>query len=213
MGRTEELSDFQSDTVKGCHLSNMSVRQISALLELPRSTVSADIVKWKRLGATTAQPRSGRPHKLTERDCRVLKRVAWKNRLPSVAILTTEFQTDLEATSAQTLFVESLMKWISMAKQLHISLRSPCAMPSFSWSGVNLTTIGLWSSGNTFSGVVNHASPSGSLMDEFGFGGCQENATCPNALCYCKVCWRKNNGLGLFFMVRARPLSSSEGKS
>ncbi|CDQ77355.1 unnamed protein product [Oncorhynchus mykiss] len=35
----------------------------------------AVIGKWKRLGATTAQPRSGRPHKLTERDRRVLKRI------------------------------------------------------------------------------------------------------------------------------------------
>ena len=26
----------------------------------------------------------------------------------------------------------------------------------------------------------------------------------------CTVWWRRNNGLGLFFMVRARPLSSSE---
>uniref|UniRef100_A0A8K9XR22 Myosin IXA n=1 Tax=Oncorhynchus mykiss TaxID=8022 RepID=A0A8K9XR22_ONCMY len=52
---------------------------ISALLELPQSTVSAVIVKWKRLGATTPQPRSGRPHKLTEWDRRVLKRVVRKN--------------------------------------------------------------------------------------------------------------------------------------
>jgi hypothetical protein len=29
----------------------------------------------------------------------------------------------------------------------------------------------------------------------------------------CKVWWRQNNGLGLFFMGRVRPLSSSEGKS
>ena len=80
MGRTKELSDFQRGTVIGCHLYK-SVRQISALLELPRSTVSAVIVKWKRLGATTAQARSGRPHKLTERDRRVLKCIAWKNCL------------------------------------------------------------------------------------------------------------------------------------
>uniref|UniRef100_UPI00358F9E42 uncharacterized protein isoform X2 n=1 Tax=Myxine glutinosa TaxID=7769 RepID=UPI00358F9E42 len=93
MGRTEELSDFQRGTVIGCHLSNKSVRKISALLELPRSTVGAVIVKWKRHGATTAQPRSGRPHKLTERDRRVLKRVSRKNRLSTVATLTTEFQT------------------------------------------------------------------------------------------------------------------------
>ncbi|XP_064876722.1 protein RCC2 homolog [Oncorhynchus nerka] len=93
MVRTKELSDFQRGTVIGCHLSNKSVRQISALLELPRSTVSAVIVKWKRLGATTAQPRSGRPHKLTELDRRVLKHVARTNRPSSVATLTTEFQT------------------------------------------------------------------------------------------------------------------------
>ena len=54
MAFTEELIDFQRGTVIGWHLSNRSVCQISALLELPQSTVSAVIVKWKRIGATTA---------------------------------------------------------------------------------------------------------------------------------------------------------------
>ena len=75
MGHIEELSDFQRGTVIGCRLSKKSVYQMSALLELPQSTVSAVIVKWKHLGATTAQPRSGRPHNLTEWDLRVLKHV------------------------------------------------------------------------------------------------------------------------------------------
>ena len=65
---TEELSDCKRGTVIGCHLSNKSVCEMSALPELPRSTVGAVIVKWKGLGATTSQLRSGRPHKLTERD-------------------------------------------------------------------------------------------------------------------------------------------------
>jgi hypothetical protein len=43
-------------------------------------------------------------------------------------------------------------------------------MPSVGWSGVKLAVIGLWSSGNTFSGVMNHASPSGSPMGKSGFG-------------------------------------------
>jgi transposase len=73
---TEDLSHFQRGTVIGYHLSNKSVRQISVLLELPQSTVTAVIVKWKHLGATTAQPWSGMPHKLTERDRRMLKCVA-----------------------------------------------------------------------------------------------------------------------------------------
>ena len=73
------------------------------------------------------------------------------------------------------------MKWVSMAEQPHNSLRSPCTIPSVGWRGVKLTTIGLQSSGNMFSEVMNHASPSGSPTDESGFGGCQENATFPNA--------------------------------
>ena len=82
---TEKLSDFQSDIVIGCHLSNASVCQISSLLDLPRSTVSAVIVKWKRPGATAAQPRSGRPHNLTEWDHQMLKHLEPKNGLSSVA--------------------------------------------------------------------------------------------------------------------------------
>ena len=40
-----------------------------------------------------AQPQSRMPHKLTEWDRRVLKRVVRKNGLSLVATLTTEFQT------------------------------------------------------------------------------------------------------------------------
>ena len=102
----------------GCHLSNKSVHQISALIEMPRSTVSAVIVKWKGLGATTAQQQSGRPHKLTERDRWVLKCAACKNCLSSVATLTTEFQTASGSKmSAKELVIGSFMKWVSMAEQ------------------------------------------------------------------------------------------------
>ena len=130
---SEELSDFQYGTIIGRHLSKKSVRQISALLELPQSTGSAVIVTWKRPGATTAQLRSGRPRKLTERDRRVLKHVARKNRLSSVATLTTEFQTTSGSNVSTNTVRESFMKWVSMAEQLHTSLRSPCAMPSVGW--------------------------------------------------------------------------------
>ena len=73
------------------------------------------------------------------------------------------------------------MIWISMAEQPHTSLRSAGAMPCVGWGGVKLAAIGLWSSGNSFPGVINHTSQSGSATDESGFGGCQEKATCHNA--------------------------------
>jgi hypothetical protein len=98
---------------------------------------------------------------------------------PRLQPFTTKFQT--ASGTSKELFIGSFMKWVSMAEQDHTSLRSPCAMPSVGWSGVKIADIGLWSSGNAFSGVMNHASPSGSLTDESGFGRCHENATCPNA--------------------------------
>jgi hypothetical protein len=116
------------------------------------STLSAVIVKWKRLGATMAQPLSGKPHKLTERDRRVLKHV---KILSSVATFTIEFKLPLEAMSAQELLVSSFMTWVPMAVQPHTNLGSPCTMQSIGWSVVKLADIGLWSSEG-----MNHASPS-----------------------------------------------------
>ena len=87
-----------------------------------------------------------------------LKRIAWKNRLLLVAALTTEFQT---------------------ASGSNVSTNTVCReLHEMGFHG--RAAIGLWSSGNVFSGVMNHASPSVSLTDESGFGGCQ-NATCLNA--------------------------------
>ncbi|CAI9532945.1 unnamed protein product [Staurois parvus] len=53
-------------------LCNKSIRDISLLLNIPRSTVGC-ITKWKQLGTTATQPRSGRPRKMTERGQRMLK--------------------------------------------------------------------------------------------------------------------------------------------
>ncbi|KAI9525251.1 hypothetical protein NQZ68_009931 [Dissostichus eleginoides] len=50
-------------------------------------------------------------------------------------------------------------------------------MPSVGWSGVKNAATGLWSRGNVFCGVTNHASLSGSLMDQSEFGECQENVS------------------------------------
>ena len=59
-----------------------------------------------------AQPRSDRPHKLTERDRRVLKRVVRKNHLSSIP----SSKLPLEEMSAQVLFAGSFMKWVSIAE-------------------------------------------------------------------------------------------------
>ncbi|CAI9567565.1 unnamed protein product, partial [Staurois parvus] len=74
MGRSQELSDSKRGPVIGCHLCNKSIRDISWLLNIPRSTVSGIITKWKQLGITATQPPSGRPRHMTGRGQRMLKR-------------------------------------------------------------------------------------------------------------------------------------------
>ncbi|CAI9615054.1 unnamed protein product, partial [Staurois parvus] len=56
MGRSQELSDSKRGPVIGGHLGNKSIRDISWLLNIPHSTVSGIITKWKQLGTTATQP-------------------------------------------------------------------------------------------------------------------------------------------------------------
>ncbi|CAI9594254.1 unnamed protein product [Staurois parvus] len=58
MGCSQELSQFKRGTVIGCHLCNKSIHEISLLLNIPQSTVSGIITKWKQLGTTATQPQS-----------------------------------------------------------------------------------------------------------------------------------------------------------
>ncbi|CAI9588123.1 unnamed protein product [Staurois parvus] len=60
MGHSQELSvsEFKRGTVIGCHLCNKSIYEISLLLNIPQSTVSGIITKWKQLGTTATQARS-----------------------------------------------------------------------------------------------------------------------------------------------------------
>ncbi|CAI9582127.1 unnamed protein product, partial [Staurois parvus] len=80
MGRSQELSEFKRGTVIGCTLCNKSIREISLLLNIPRSTVSSIVTKWKQMGTTAAQPQSSRPCKVTERSQRMLKRTLPRSR-------------------------------------------------------------------------------------------------------------------------------------
>ncbi|CAI9595606.1 unnamed protein product [Staurois parvus] len=66
MGHSQKLNEYKRGTVKGCHLCNKSIREISLLLNMPQSTVSGIITKWKQLGTAAMQPRSGKPRKMTE---------------------------------------------------------------------------------------------------------------------------------------------------
>jgi hypothetical protein len=137
----------------------------------------------------------------------VLKHIALKYHLSSVATLTTEFQA-ASRSNVSTITVRLFMKWVSISEQQQTSLRSICAMPSIGWRGVKT----LEQRNDTFSGMMNLALPSGSPTN-LGLADARRMLSAPMHIANCKVWWMRNNGLGLFFMVRARPLISGEGKS
>jgi len=84
IGRSQGLSEFQRGTVIGGHLCNKSSREISSQLNIPQSTVSGIITKWKR---------SGRSRKRTERGQRMLRRRVRRCRQLSAESITTDLQT------------------------------------------------------------------------------------------------------------------------
>ncbi|CAI9593869.1 unnamed protein product, partial [Staurois parvus] len=93
MGRSQELSDSKRGPVIGGHLGNKSIRDISWLLNIPHSTVSGIITKWKPLGTTATQPPSGRPRHMTERGQCMLKRTVRRSRQLSAESIAKDLQT------------------------------------------------------------------------------------------------------------------------
>ncbi|CAI9557313.1 unnamed protein product [Staurois parvus] len=82
-GSLSGAHDPKRGPVIGGHLGNKSIRDISWLLNIPRSTVSGIITKWKQLGTTATQPPSGRPRHMTERGQRMLKHTV-RRKSPTV---------------------------------------------------------------------------------------------------------------------------------
>ncbi|CAI9567601.1 unnamed protein product [Staurois parvus] len=73
-------------------LCNKSIHDISWLLNIPRSTVSGIITKWKQLGTAT-QPPSGRPRHMTERGQRMLKCTVRRSHQLSAESIAKDLQT------------------------------------------------------------------------------------------------------------------------
>ncbi|CAI9583604.1 unnamed protein product, partial [Staurois parvus] len=86
MGRSQEISELKRGTVIGCHLCNKSIQEISLLQNIPWSTVSGIITKWKQLGITATQPQSEQGH------C-MLKRTVRRSRQLSAESTAKDLQT------------------------------------------------------------------------------------------------------------------------
>ena len=77
----------------GCHPCNKSSPEISSLLNIPQSTVSGIITKWKRLGTTATQPRHGRLRKMMEQGQWMLRHIVRRGHQLSAESIATDLQT------------------------------------------------------------------------------------------------------------------------
>ncbi|CAI9561136.1 unnamed protein product [Staurois parvus] len=85
---------MQTASTNTCEkLCNKSIREISLLLNIPRTTVSGIITKWKQLGTTATQPQSGRSCKMTDRGRYLLKRTVRRSHQLSAESIAKNLQT------------------------------------------------------------------------------------------------------------------------
>ncbi|CAI9541512.1 unnamed protein product, partial [Staurois parvus] len=162
------------------------MHEISLLLNIPQSTVSGIITKWKQLGTTATQPQSGRPCKMTEHGQSMPKRTLHRSCLLSAESIAKDLQTSCGfQISTTTVCIElhgmgfhgqaaaskpyitkcnakHWMQWCKACRQWILE----------QWRCV------LWSDQSWFSACQS--------VDVPVFGGCQENGTCLTALCKCK---------------------------
>ncbi|CAI9610297.1 unnamed protein product [Staurois parvus] len=121
-------------------LCNKSI-QISLPLNILQLNVNGIITKWKQLGTAAAQPRSGRPHKMTEWGQCMLKHTVRRSRQLHSQLLKTPKLCVAFRLAQQC--VESFMEWVSMVEQLHPSPTSPSAIQTVGCSGVKHAATGL----------------------------------------------------------------------
>ncbi|CAI9614298.1 unnamed protein product, partial [Staurois parvus] len=73
-------------------LRNKAIREIFLLLNIPWSTVTGIIRKWKQLRTTATQPPSGRPYEMTEQGQCMLKHTVRRSRQLSAVSIAKDLQ-------------------------------------------------------------------------------------------------------------------------
>ncbi|CAI9565215.1 unnamed protein product [Staurois parvus] len=92
----------------GERLCNKSIRAISWLLNIPRSTVSGIMTKWKQLGTTATQPPSGRPRHMTGRGQRMLNCTVRRSHQLSAESVAKDLQTSCGLQIGTTMLCREL---------------------------------------------------------------------------------------------------------
>lgn len=98
MGKSSELTESERGQIIGLHKGGHSQRNISKIIDIPRSTIGDTIRRYKNKGITKSAPRSGRPKKINGENKQLLKELAKENNHNSAEQLQKKFK---EVTNVQ----------------------------------------------------------------------------------------------------------------
>ena len=88
----EHLSEFRKGQIMALNAENYSIREISAKLMIPRSTVAYVIKKWRDDGLVARRPGSGRPPSLNEEERNSVKEISERNPFKTAVDLRNDVQ-------------------------------------------------------------------------------------------------------------------------
>ena len=108
MPKTRELTPFERGEIVGLSKGGHSIRKISEILNIPKSTVHDVITKYNEENCTDTIPRSGRPPILSERDKRQLGRIVRQNRKQAVEEITEQFNQNLNISVCSKTIIRTL---------------------------------------------------------------------------------------------------------
>src|SRR2546421_13039983 len=91
MSKRRKLTDFEHGEIVGLSKGSFSQRNITKILDIPKSTVGEVIKKYNEKGLTITASRSDRPKILSERDSRHLVKIAKENRSNTLEEITENF--------------------------------------------------------------------------------------------------------------------------
>ena len=153
MEPNSQIDDATREQIIGMQLADIKTPKIASLLDIPLPTVYSIIRLYKKRGHANALPRSGRPHKLTERNKKTIILHAEEDRFASCAEIKAKAKSQASTkTIAKVLHNAGLHSRVARSmpflKPNHISARQE-------WARENWT--GQWKNGRELSGLTRQA--------------------------------------------------------
>ena len=128
MGRVKkrELLVGERWKIVNFHREKHSIRKISELTGIAKSTVSDTIARFKKNNSCSSLPRSGRPPVISASDNRYLKLCALRDRRQSLDILTENLNKHRKFPVCQTVVRNALLSWSLYGR---VAARKPLLSP------------------------------------------------------------------------------------